>query len=158
VRAETYLDPHSWGYGACPRTELHANRTAVGRTRRALKLVWRIRPGGRMLPRRVGNRHASASWDTSRRVGRRERRPRRLEWHSRPALRDMRAPASGEARGTGPYEHPPVAFVHHPFRPSGRRLASYRSKTILLAEFEPHSSGFRVFRSRDLGDLRVGCR
>ena len=27
VRAETSLDPHSWGYGTCPRRNLHANHT-----------------------------------------------------------------------------------------------------------------------------------
>lgn len=32
VRAETHLDPHGWGYGQCPRRDLHTNYTpAAGR-------------------------------------------------------------------------------------------------------------------------------
>jgi hypothetical protein len=27
VRVETRLDPHSWGYGSCPRGDLHTNHT-----------------------------------------------------------------------------------------------------------------------------------
>ncbi|GHF35399.1 hypothetical protein FHX82_007057 [Amycolatopsis bartoniae] len=57
VRAETNLDPHSWGYGKCPRGELHTNHTPAVVYLMTRSRLWagrflaRSLPGGNGRPR-----------------------------------------------------------------------------------------------------------